>query len=415
MAAIIALAAVPRKDDDSGDTPAVDGSSVPAPSRWRKWARRLAALSFGCVLGLIVLEVGVLLLAGEQVKFPRRVVEAPWKLRYNDPGGSYRHKSADGIWWFRINKQGMREDENFTHAKPAGRLRVVSLGDSFTIGYEVDEPQCFSSVIERQLQAEDLPVDVLNTGVSGFSNAEELAYLERELLKYEPDLVIVSFFGNDLVDNLRTGLYRLEDGDLLEWGERYVPLGELANRLNSNPLFNFASTYSNAFVFVKERLNHIIKRQIVEENQRQIGAAKEDGETSDANSQPSENPKSEETSAEVESQRRLAAAIFERMYQLLQQRGIPLVIHSIPLQPDGPSGDLIDQFPLDYFDTDRPGILYVSSKDVLSPHVRGELLYWQRSHFHWTPFSHQVAGKEIARRIVESHALAGSDPQAGAP
>ena len=66
---------------------------------------------------------------------------------------------------------------------------------------------------------------MLNAGVSGFSSAEECLYLERELMKYRPDLVIVSFCPNDLDDNVRTGLFKLEGDQLVEGRETYVPAG----------------------------------------------------------------------------------------------------------------------------------------------------------------------------------------------
>ena len=80
----------------------------------------------------------------------------------------------------------------------------------------MDVEQCSSSVLERELNDAGIPVEVLNCGVSGFSNTEECLYLERELMKYEPDLVLVSFYGNDLVDDVRTGLFRLSDNELVE-------------------------------------------------------------------------------------------------------------------------------------------------------------------------------------------------------
>ena len=58
--------------------------------------------------------------------------------------------------------------------KPDGVGRIISLGDSFTIGYEADVDQTFSAVLERELRKPGHDVEVLNAGVSGFSNAEEV-------------------------------------------------------------------------------------------------------------------------------------------------------------------------------------------------------------------------------------------------
>ena len=110
--------------------------------------------------------------------------------------------------------------------------RIVSLGDSFTIGFEVDVEDCFSSVLERALQKKGHGVEVLNAGVSGYSTAEACLYVERELLKYDPDLVLLSFYHNDVRDNIRTGLFRIEHGELVQTGDEYVPMGRLANFLN---------------------------------------------------------------------------------------------------------------------------------------------------------------------------------------
>ena len=60
-----------------------------------------------------------------------------------------------------------------------------------------------------------MAAEVLNTGVSGFSTAEELAYLENEGLRYSPDVIVVGFFANDYSDNARADLYRLVDGNLI--------------------------------------------------------------------------------------------------------------------------------------------------------------------------------------------------------
>jgi hypothetical protein len=356
---------------------------VAPPRRRGRWLRRIVLLLVSLLITWFAGEALVLLVFGEQVKFPRHVVAAPWGLRYNEPHSRYRHKSADGTWQFRINGQGMRDDREFAYGKPAGTLRIVSLGDSFTVGYEVDVTQTFSAVLERELRAAGKNVEVLNAGVSGFSNAEQCLYLERELFKYQPDLVLATFFGNDLVDNTRTGLFRCDGATLVPWNETYVPAGRLADFLNKNAFFNFLSERSNLFVFAKERLTLFLKRDMVRENERNLAAA---GAPSNGEA--------------VFAQRKLAAAIFERMYAKVRERGLPLVIHDLPTQFGPPERPLDDLFPYEEFKTERDGLLFVASKEVLAPHVGKELLYRQRSHFHLTAFAHEQAGKLLARAIL---------------
>lgn len=361
-----------------------------------KALKRVAALSLGLVLAAVAAEIGVRILVGEQPKFPRRVVGAPWGLRYNEPGARYRHKSADVEVHFSINAQGMRAERGFAYAKPDGTFRVVCLGDSFTIGYEVDFEDTFASVLERELGAAGLRVEVLNAGVSGYSNAEECLYLERELHRYDPDLVLVSFFNNDLDDNVRTGLFALEDGELVTRAEDYVPAGRLGDFLNRSRVFNWLSERSDAFAVAKEKLTLLLKRRMVADERAGVDPGPEA-----LPSAPAASAAGDPATYEA----RLAAAIFERMLRWCSERDLPLVIQSIPLPLWDDRTKLIDAFPYEHFDVERPGLHFFAAKDILAPHSARELLYWERSHSHWTPFAHRLAGKALADLILSRQLL----------
>jgi hypothetical protein len=375
-----------------------DETAAKTTSPKRKGPSRLAKLAVLAGTLLVcwaLIEIFVLFLFGEQPKFPRHVVKAPWGLRYNDPGTHYRHKSADVTTYFRINGQGMRADREYAYAKPAGTKRIVSLGDSMTIGYEVDVEQTFSSIVEARLKNAGMRVEVLNTGVSGFSNAEEQLYLERELIKYAPDLVLVQFASNDFDDNIRSNLFRLDGERLLPKNAEYIPAGGIGNFLNESWLFNLLSERSNAFVWAKEKATLALKQEAVERNFAQVAPV------ASAGSPPSE----------IDYSVRLTVAILDRMYDFLKQRNIVLVIQSIPDLGPGKQkgvlfeqGDLIERFPLDHFDTKRPGIHLLAAKDWLQSE-RDKLLYYRHSHWHWTPYSHKLAGEHIAELIVREKLL----------
>lgn len=350
-------------------------------------ALKLAALLAGSLVVAGLLAEGlVLLVEGPQVRFPRHVVEAPWGIRYNQPGATYRHRSGDGAWNFRINDQGMRADRDYAYQKPPGEVRVLSLGDSYTIGYEVDVEQTFSAVLERELREAGLDAVVMNAGVSGFSTAEAAVYLERELLRYDPDLVVLSFYPNDLVDNVRTGLFTLgDDGGAVPAADRYVPAGGLGDMLNRSRVFNALSARSNAFALVKERVTLLLKRQIVAANQANLEGQARDDEARD----------------HQDLQRRLAAAIVRRMHDTLAARGVPFVVQSIPVRVLEPAPRLVDGFPYDALTPPPPGLHFLPADTVLRPHFGRTPLYHDRSHFHWTPSAHEAAGRALARLILD--------------
>jgi GDSL-like lipase/acylhydrolase family protein len=363
------------------------------PKRPRQLLKKLGLLVTSSLLTCLLCEFLVRVTVGQRPKFPRRVVEGPFGIRINEPGAVYRHQSADVSIWFRINSKGLRADRDYPYEKPPGVQRIVCLGDSFTCGYEVDVEDCFTRVVERELTAGGFKVEVLNAGVSGFGTAEELLYLERELIKYSPDVVLISFYGNDFSDNVRSDLFTLDHGRLESRHERYVPLGAVGNFLNSNWLFNLLSERSDAFALAKESTTRILKGRLVEENLAAIdeATAKQAGSTA---------PKSEKADYPVA----LTVALYERLYAFCRGRNLALVIQSIPANRENPTA-LVDLFPRDRFDVARPGLCFQSDKELLDPSLQTELLYWKRSTGHWTPFSHRVCGKALAERIVKEGLL----------
>ena len=120
------------------------------------------------------------------------------------PGGflkeGFEGRLADGrggtIRW-RNDALGFRRDGE-TAADPApGVARVLSLGDSFTAGYRVDQEATFSRRLEKGLAAAGVLAEVL------VAETEEpvtgLWWLRRSGLAYRPSLVILGIsFGNDI-------------------------------------------------------------------------------------------------------------------------------------------------------------------------------------------------------------------------
>ncbi len=99
----------------------------------------------------------------------------------------------------RINAHGLRGPE-LDYAKPAGRKRILFLGDSVTFGYRVGYDDTFVAHAQRLLRARGMPAEAINAGVGGYSPWQQGIYLRREGVRFDPDLVVVSFVLNDVVD-----------------------------------------------------------------------------------------------------------------------------------------------------------------------------------------------------------------------
>ena len=78
------------------------------------------------------------------------------------------------------NSKGVRSDREIPYEKPAGVKRIVVLGDSYGMGYEVTLEDSFLGVMERRLQESGIEAEVVNLSVSGHGTAEELITLKEE-------------------------------------------------------------------------------------------------------------------------------------------------------------------------------------------------------------------------------------------
>jgi len=102
-----------------------------------------------------------------------------------------------------INRWG-HHDDDFPLARPAGELRGLVLGDSIAMGHGVGRDETFSNSLERRLAGAVAPftsVQVINTGVQGYSTFQEARVLARTL-RFQPDFVVLGFYLNDVTEPL---------------------------------------------------------------------------------------------------------------------------------------------------------------------------------------------------------------------
>lgn len=129
-------------------------------------------------------------------------------LKYSDsdeltyellPNLDTKYKLAD----FHTNAEGFR-DRN--HEVNSNTHKIAVLGDSFTMGTGVYESAMYVPTTENLLNILDREYDyeVFNFGVSGYALTNYKTILERNVLKYNPDLVVIGFCASN--DHYRIGI-----------------------------------------------------------------------------------------------------------------------------------------------------------------------------------------------------------------
>ncbi|MCX6356710.1 MAG: SGNH/GDSL hydrolase family protein [Candidatus Aureabacteria bacterium] len=92
------------------------------------------------------------------------------------------------------NSRGFR-DRDRSYDK-GDRKRIIVLGDSTAWGWGVEAEERFSDIMEKRLPG----WEVINLAQAGYSTDQELLVLETEGVKYRPDIVILLFDRNDVVE-----------------------------------------------------------------------------------------------------------------------------------------------------------------------------------------------------------------------
>ncbi len=107
---------------------------------------------------------------------------------------------ARPVWHLRTNSMGLRGPELPATAAHDG-YRVAVLGDSWTVGVNVEEQATYVARLAAALSADAAPrqVEVLNFGVIG-GRAESGARVLSRALALDPDLVILAYAQNDEAD-----------------------------------------------------------------------------------------------------------------------------------------------------------------------------------------------------------------------
>jgi hypothetical protein len=372
-------------------TAVVSSGTKPRPrKRWRLLWRIAAAVVYLPLFG----EVFIRLIHPVPL-FPRRVVAMPFGVRGNQPNARYTHTSADVQVEFRLNSKGVRADREIPYEKPPGVARIVVLGDSFGMGYEVSVEDMFVSYMQRSLERSGIPVEVVNLSVSGHGNAEELVTLQNEGFKYQPDLVLVSWHFTDLDDNVRSDLFRVVGDKLEPTGKSYLPAVGVREKLERLGPYRWLEEHSMLFAFVRESLSARAKNILMSLKKG------ESAEVEVSDESGGEGAPAKRNNARARAEDALTVAILQSMQETCRTRGAEMMILDIPRR----EGQTVfySMFPTDPAGKNF-GLRVVSPIDEFKRN-KGVKLYHERSHGHFTPAATKIVGELLARQIMSAGLL----------
>jgi GDSL-like Lipase/Acylhydrolase family len=131
-----------------------------------------------------------------------------------------------------INSLELRDPREYDLKKRSNTFRILVLGDSVTFGHGSVYEHTYPYLTEQRLAAwrPDIDWQVWNAAVPGYNTSQELAHLLEVGDRFQPDLVVVGFFDNDLSDNHplpQPGRIRVAATRLISFARRHAHSLEL--------------------------------------------------------------------------------------------------------------------------------------------------------------------------------------------
>jgi hypothetical protein len=311
----------------------------------------------------------------------------------SDRTGFKLNRPTRSINTVRLNRHGFRGPDRDLD-KPRDVYRTLILGDSFTAGLHIAEEDSYPARLEASLNAKSAAgkrFEIINTGVPGYSTAQELALFREIGWRHQPDFVVLAvYLGNDISNNSIRAVpchylvslcgrpfYEMRDGRLVAVADgkpqRVAPKGFL------DRVFGFSLVYRNLIQRSREPVSEAApEAQIVY------------GIESGARGIPSW-----VTTMELILQIRKSVEVY----------GIPFAVLIVSTQPEIVTTPITPAFRL-YRKRfvaflERQGIQYI---DTLAPLLRnqdaGRHPYYATDH-HWNETGHEIAAESVDAFFVE--------------
>lgn len=222
---------------------------------------KLAILFSSLLLGVFIAEVLLRILPQKITKLDYSLLE---EERIFTPTRSFKFRpnltrvwvslGRPTVWHF--NELGYRE-RSIQIKKPENIFRIVFVGDSVVMGFGVEDFEAFPRQLERLLKPRKFHKDmvhfeVLNLGIQGYSTPDYLDVIKRDVLKLDPDLVIVGLYPNDPPEAAN-----------FQADKKYIKLRSIPDTMPYK-LSKLLKNYSRLYLLLLNRYYSFIERYQVE-------------------------------------------------------------------------------------------------------------------------------------------------------
>ena len=318
-------------------------------------------------ISLVAAEITVRWIVPQSIN-PRFMTDSGFGNRVPAANKQYKH-SVPGEYSILIttNSFGGRGSSEYNKKPAEGVTRLCVLGDSFAFGYGVNDNEVVSYVLEERLNISaaqpEAAFQVLNFGVSGYGQAEQLTLYRNRVSEFDCEKVILFYFSNDLGNNIVSGLFEIDDGgSLVRKNSEYLPGVRTQELLYGMPFLGDALAQSHMWSI----LRNIVSKQIHNRMLREKGLKSYEGAADTSND--------------------LTIGLIRQLNIEITQSGSEILIFVIPnraIESNFPFSEILES-----------GIEIIDGRKLVSP-----VDYYEKDS-HWKPSGHEKAAKAILERMA---------------
>jgi lysophospholipase L1-like esterase len=247
--------------------PPTPAASRPRPSTRRRLALLLILCSFTTLLSLLLAEAAVRILKPQNLSGTWLLFSADGYV-VNRRDASVAHQLGPRSITYRFNPDGFRGPP----LRPAGQaFRLLILGDSFTFGFLLDEPDTAVARLQSAADADLGPgrVELINAAVGSWGAADYTAFIEDHAAPLKPDAILIFLNFDDPRRAAASPLWSLTSpGKLERQPFQYTGwMPRLKQALNSFPLYSLALENSHLLQLARRSAMGIHETQFAQAQQ----------------------------------------------------------------------------------------------------------------------------------------------------
>jgi tetratricopeptide (TPR) repeat protein len=181
--------------------------SAAGPARGLSPSRRRLFAACVVLLGLAGVEVGARVVEALQQRLaPRDQGETAFAVLAN-PVPAFERRIEDGRAVYRRTRaHWLPPRQGFAAEKPAGGLRIFSLGGSAALGWPHSDAGSYARLLARKLETlyPDRAIEVVNAAGNTYASYRVKVVFD-EIIEYEPDLVLIWSGNNEFFEDVVYG------------------------------------------------------------------------------------------------------------------------------------------------------------------------------------------------------------------